>query len=276
MADDKAVNIKLPIENCFKQFDESFNRVKYFSCISDNLKKTDLPLDWSIQNPNSISYGMDKPDNLDYILKGYQHFIQRYLVRDCIESFSLSLDELFFALTLHGKRFRSNQSIKEGLSESELASISSFQRKGLSDKVKKLESSYDLILSAEHKELVGSLKDIRNCFAHSNGIVRPMDGKDCDEGRKFQWKSFHVFLQGVDSGEKSALEIGVPLKEVSNVCMQFVEYSRSFKVGESMSFSSKETYEIAWSLQMVGLDYMQILNKKLNTEVAPFPIKNVV
>lgn len=264
MNNDEVKNVKLRVESCFKQFDESFNRVKYFSCISDNLKETDLPLDWSIQNPNSISYGMGNPDNLDYILKGYQHFIQRYLVRDCIESFSLSLDELFFALTINGKRFRPNQSIKEGLSESEFASITSFQWKGLSDKVRKLESLYDLILSAEHKELIDSLKDIRNCFAHSNGIVRPIDGKECNHGRKFKWKSFHVFLQGVDSGEKLALEIGVPLKEASNVCVQFVEYSRSFKVGESMSFSSKETYEIAWSLQMVGLDYIQMLNKKLN------------
>ncbi len=44
-------------------------------------------------------------------------------------------------------------------------------------KIDKLDSKFSLKLPRVQKQLINSLKDIRNCLAHSNGVVRAMDGQ---------------------------------------------------------------------------------------------------
>lgn len=104
---DEDKKIEFSVEKCFKTFDQSFNRIKYFICIAENLTEKQLPSFWSIQNPGGISYGVNEPDskNKPLIVEGYKHFIKCYVLRDCIESFSLSLDKLFLILLIHGKKY---------------------------------------------------------------------------------------------------------------------------------------------------------------------------
>lgn len=258
-------SIKLQIDDCFKQFNVSFNRIKYFSCISENIATQNLPVKWEIYNPNGITFEIPTPDNSDIILKAYKHFIQRYLVRDCIESFALCLDELCLVLMLNGKRISSASLLIDALSADEKTYFKKFQDVGLFSKVEKLENDFSLCLSKDNKKVITSLKDIRNCFSHSNGIVRNIDGSRFSKSeRRFVWRYFRVFVKGTDSDEETPLVIGMQLKEASLVCIQLTEYSKIFKIGESVSFSPIETYDIAYSLQLSALNYIEILKEKLN------------
>ncbi len=261
--------ISLSLEKCFKPFDQGFNRVKYFSCITDSLDAEALPDEWVIKTESGISYGMTEPNNKAFLADGFKHFIKRYLVRDCIESFALCLDELFFFLLLHGKTVASGKSLHDALSDEEKERQVAFENAGLYGKIDKLDSQFNLKLSSDHKRAITSLKDIRNCFAHSNGVVRAGDGrKDGKEKRKFSWMVASVFGIGIQSGERQTIELNRQLSEEIHVGVEIKQQFKSFKKGEALSFSSAEAYEIAWSLHLAAAEYLKGLTVVRSAEKA--------
>lgn len=105
---DKKNRIELPLEKSLKPFEQSFNRVKYFSQITENISTEIFPSSWEIKSKSGVSYMIKAPeeDKKEYVLDGYKHFVLRYLTRDCIESFALSLDNLFSDYFLMEKEYR--------------------------------------------------------------------------------------------------------------------------------------------------------------------------
>lgn len=265
--------IELSIDESFTMFNQSCGRVKYFSCITDNLNTTVLPKEWSIKNASGLAYQIgDLPKNKeDYIINAYKHFMQRYLVRDCIESFALSLDNMFFCLLLIGKQIQAGQTLHCCLLDEEKAIFERFQKAGISSKegkVQILEKKFNLKLNKDQHKVLSSLKDIRNCLAHTNGIVRATDGrKDKPDQRKFHWAVFSIFGVGIESGKKIEIEIGKTFDEAVNVCMKLENISRSYQIGKPVFFNSSETFEIAWSLQLVAQEYFKQINELLKKDV---------
>lgn len=260
--------IPLPIENCFKAYDQSFNRVQYFSVITDNLTTAVFPDKWVIKNKSGLDFAMKEvnDDKKEYMLDGYKHFIQSYLLRDCIESFAICLDKLFLFLLLNGKEIKLDQIIFESLSEDEKKLLKNFEKIGLYSKEGKLQilkSKFNLTLSEDYNIIISSLKGIRNCFAHGNGFVRKIDGKEDGEKRKFHWATFSIFGIGTTSGKKVEIEIGKRLEEEINICgkIDTKDHYKSFEVGEQLSFSSTETYEMAWSLKLVASEYIKQISQ---------------
>lgn len=254
------------VEDCFKRFDQSFNRIRYFLCIADNLTTETLPKSWDIKNSSGFAYKINKPedDKKQYVVDGYKHFLHRYLVRDIIESFTVCLDKVLFVLLLNGKQILPSQKLIDVLSFQEKMKLIKFERRGLLDKVNLLEKNYSLTLTGRHKDVVESLTDIRNCLAHNSGKVREIDGQeDQNNMRKFFWITSLLYMEGIDSGREYPVEFNVPLPENSNLCFKFSDHIRSFKIGEDLDFSSIEAFEIAMSLRYVGVSYLDILRKKL-------------
>lgn len=271
------MKLELRVEESFNLFAQSFNRVKYFSCIADNLNAENLPKAWVIQNPSGLSYKLDVPskDKEEYLIDGYKHFMQRYLVRDCIESFALCLDNLFFMLLLHGKQAQSNQPLYNCLSEEEKNILKMFQNTGISSrdgKVQILKQRFKLELPKAHNKVISGLKDIRNCLSHNNGIVRNTDGKkDGNNKRQFHWTIFTVFAVGTKSGKRFEIKFDQPFEEEVNICgkIDLGNKSKSFTIGKSLFFNSVETYEIAWSLQLVAQEYLKIISESLHSSSQP-------
>lgn len=257
----------ISIGECFQKFDQSFNRVKYFSCIADNFDISMLPDNWSIKSQDSsiMTYTMQAlggEAHKQHLVDGFRYFVQRYLVRDCIESFALCLDDLFYSLLLNGKKVFAGKTLLDSLSEAELKLLDEFKEAGLFGKLSKLESQYDLALPKDHKRVITSLKDVRNCFAHSNGVVRPNDGsKDGRDKRKFCWMTFSVFGVDTENNKQCEIELNKKYENSINVCVQLKTHYKSFKNGDPLCFSSFETYEIAMSLHSVCATYIQIMAK---------------
>ncbi len=269
--------LELRINKCFTLFDQSFNRVKYFSCITDNISAAVFPKEWEIQNASGLRYkiGEVPQDKEAYLIDGYKHFMQCYLVRDCIESFALSLDNMFFCLLLNGKQVRTDQTLHGCLSNDEKAALETFQKAGISSKEGKaqiLKQRFRLELSKDHHKIVSSLKDIRNCLAHTNGIVRETDGKKSERGkREFHWTVFSVFAVGTQSGKRHKIKFNEPFGEEVNVCAQLENVCKSYEIGKPLFFTSGETYEIAWSLQLISQEYLRQINEQLKSALSIEP-----
>lgn len=142
---------------------------------------------------------------------------------------------------------------------------------GKTGKVKLLKKYFNLELPEPHSRIISNLKDIRDCLSHRNGIVGQADGAEDSEGnRKFHWATFEIFCIGEESGKKFELEFDKPLAEAATLCARIdtKDNFKSFKVGESLSFSSSEAYEIAWSLQMITQEYLRQINEKVLTRKA--------
>jgi hypothetical protein len=177
------------------------------------------------------------------------------------------LDELFLILLLHGKKVLAKQTLRDALSDEEKERLANFKKAGIFDKIETLENQFNLKLPTKHKQVLTSLKDIRNCFAHSNGIVRADDGqKDGKQNRKFCWMTLSIFAVGVQSGERHEIEFNKPLKEAVNVCLEINKHFKSFKKREDLSFSSTESYEIAWSLQLAAAEFIKIMRNILSAD----------
>jgi hypothetical protein len=77
-----------------------------------------------------------------------------------------------------------------------------------------LKQKFGLELPKEHNRVISGLKDIRNCLAHHNGIVRPTDGKKEGEGkRQFHWSVFEIFAIGTKSGKKFDIKFNEAFEE---------------------------------------------------------------
>ncbi len=271
MAEKGENQFQLPVQECFKAFEQSFNRIKYFLCIVDSLNYESFPADWQIKHKNSLTYAVDPPKEEKHkqnILEGLKHFTRCYLVRDVIESFAVSIDSLVLILLVNRKRIRKGQSLHDVLSKEEKELLKNFESAGLSSqngKIQLLKTHFQLSLPSDQAKVVTSLKDIRNCFAHGNGFVRPTDGKRGGKNRrKFHWKTTSIFAVGIKSGKKYPIELNEPLPEESNICVQIEDHNKSFNIGEQMQFFSYEVYEIAFSLQQVALSLISELNNKLS------------
>ncbi len=270
---DNLNELSIPIEDCFKPYDESFSRVQYFLCIADNLDTQNLPSQWSIPNSSGITYNINTPKDdgeRNYIVQGYKHFIRCYLVRDCIESFALCLDNLFWVLLLNGKRLMSHQTLLEALSQDEVRSLNFFKNKGLSDKLPLLDKYFNIKLKYDYCDIVLGLRDIRNCFSHSNGFVRATDGKETDNAQRyFSWKAMHLFALGSETGKEYPVKMGEVLPEAGSVCVRFADHRKAFNIGDQLNFTITEVYEIAFSLKMVGANLMEEVKKVLQLKQQP-------
>ncbi|NCC53422.1 MAG: hypothetical protein EOM20_19725, partial [Spartobacteria bacterium] len=130
------------IERSFKFFDQSFNRIKYFSSIANNTDIGSLPHNWSLQNKDGLTYMITAPrddEERTRLINGYKHFIHCYLVRDSIESFALSLDQFCFMLLLNGKRIKLSKPPFESLEEEEKEFYKKFERAGMSSQEGKVQ-----------------------------------------------------------------------------------------------------------------------------------------
>lgn len=254
---------------CFSGLDQSVNRIKFFSCIVQNIKENQFPIDWVIENPKGISYGIDTPRgdrDKSYLLEGFKFFMQSYLVRDVIESFAVSLDQFYLLLLVDGKVSK-GQYLVDMLSEEETKDYNRFQQLGLTrkkgGKIERLEKRFNLKLSQQNKEIISSLKDIRNCFSHSNGIVRETDGEIIDvTTRRFTWKSLHIWGENEDTGEKHTAISGEIIPAGLAVKAKIDKNIKDFQVSDILSFSAAETYEIGTTLQLVVKEYMDVFSKR--------------
>ena len=262
----------IPINECFKTFDRSFNRLKYFSCLASNLDFEKFPEIWGIQNTRGLTYEvqpLQTQEEKQNILHGYKHFIHLYLVRDCIESFAISLDHIIFALLINGKEgfLVADPTLDELLSDEEKKLLKKFERSGLEGKIKLLKERFKVELMEDNEKIISGLNQIRNCLSHNNGLVRKNDGEQgIEHHRKFTWKTISIVFKGNDTGNEFYIKPNETYTTLENgwAWPKIENRDKSFKIDQPLYFTPAESYEIAYSLNQVAIILLNDINKKSN------------
>ncbi len=113
-----------------------------------------------------------------------------------------------------------------------------------------------------YEEIITSLTDIRNCFSHRNGFVSKNDGKTTKNNKQsFQWKTVHSFAKGTETGNISSIKNTEYHSEPRDICIKIKLHSKLLDIGEQLAFSSAETYEIGFSLNLVKYKYIEEVKK---------------
>ena len=131
-----------------------------------------------------------------------------------------------------------------------------FHRLGLPDKLDHLRDTHGINVEPAVLKSILSANSARNCLVHRNGIVSE---KDADSGvLVVSWK--RMKLIAIDEDGEHELKTGVVYEKATTIAMKFVEESKSFNLGDSISFSPLEFQSIAWALFLFGNDLTATLS----------------
>ncbi|WP_299345232.1 hypothetical protein [uncultured Maritalea sp.] len=271
MASPKRINLNLSANESFNLFAQSFRRVKYFLFIADNISISHLPQEhWEIGNKESVRFAIPTPpsNKIGGLVEGFQHFQRLYLVRDSIETFALCLDDLCFKLLLAQSGTRHipiGGTLHDSLEATEKAFLNEFKSNGVSPtkgKISKLKERFSLSLSEDIERAIGSLKNVRDCLSHRNGIVSEKDGEAAKGGlRRIQWPAFELFVLDHKTKKRSKLSFGTTYINGGTIELQMIPRAKVFSVGEKLEFTSAEVFEIAQALNLAAQKYLSQIQK---------------
>ncbi|MDP7143214.1 MAG: hypothetical protein QF692_01820 [Alphaproteobacteria bacterium] len=249
----------LRIEHSLVVFAQSFNRLLYYIPLADNLDVSCFPDRWGIISNQGVLHEGTVPvtkQDEKGLLEGFQNLTYRYLLRDCIESFALSLDDLYATLQVYEKKSPSN------LDEEDRKKAESFARAGIyrkkEGKLQRLKKDFGLKLPEDYRSIISGLKDIRDCLSHSAGIVMPHHGNKVSQSdeREFSWLSLHAHAIGKMSGKRYEIEVGDEFPEPVTLQVEPRPHAKTFKIGHHLIFSPGEAFDIANSLNLVLEQYI--------------------
>lgn len=177
-------------------------------------------------------------ETIDHFKTEFGRWIVACGLRELIETFGLFLDRTHNACLFMA--YHRDQITFEDATVWQPA----FHHKGIKDKLKMLESRFNL--KPDHPEHINGIQQVRNCLTHRHGIV----GKeDCDDGDELnlKWMGFDLFIE-TPTGE--TIDLVLPLKEQihlkdgGTVNLRFSERLRAFKVGTPIDLEAKDLVEI--------------------------------
>lgn len=184
------------------------------------------------------------PDS-EVLKKRYRTWVLTSGFRDAIELASGFLDRIrpiCALLKLAGVRVPKPTNLQNVMSADE----SKFKKYGLPRRIEYFKEKCGLKCNPDHTQAILSINGARNCLVHRYGLVTE---KDADRGGKLRiaWRRPRLFAKDKDGKERDMippcrLEPGEPL------LMSFSTMSRSFNVGETISFTPQEFCEICFTI----------------------------
>ena len=249
----------LRIEDSVTVFGQSFSRLIYYTSLASNLDTSCFPDQWGITSNQGVLHEGTMPvkeQDQKGLLEGFQNLTYRYLLRDCIESFALSLDDLYATLQLYEKKAISNLDEEDRKQAEKFARVGIYRKK--EGKLQRLKKDFGLELPNKYRSIISSLKDIRDCLSHSAGIVAPHHGKEVSQSdeREFSWFSLHAHAIGKISETRYEVMVGDEFPEPVNLILEPKPHTKTFKIGHHLIFSPSEAFDIANSLNLILEHYI--------------------
>lgn len=257
-------NGNIAIEKAFEAFNISFNRSRYFMIMIDNFDESHMPSNWASKDNFGVIHHLPEPKNKGELIDVYKKYVANFILRDCIEAFALALDNLFFIVSLHGKKVLIGAPLINALSTEEQKELKNFKFCGLSEKLKRLSSKIGGPYDDEDLSIIASMKDIRDCFSHHFGLVRNTDGKSAkNHKRKFEWLVLNTFLRNRDTGRRQKLVFGEKLNQPCDLCIELKKHCKEFKVNQMLAFTKNECMEILLTHKILSDRIIQTTIKHL-------------
>ncbi|MEQ8393494.1 MAG: hypothetical protein RIB30_21100 [Thalassospira sp.] len=163
-------------------------------------------------------------------------------LRELLETFSIFLLNLYIAVYLLADQ-KTKDSIK--------ITPKKFEKLGISQQL--IIISEIIEVNDDDLNIINSLNQLRNCYAHRNGRVGAKDLNE--ETKKFSvsWTKIHTMIEEPD-GTISNIEdkIGVPLKGGENVFSKVEIETVHFELNDEALVTKKQAKEICLSVFSIG------------------------
>jgi len=196
----------------------------------------------------------------DEVSRNLKEWVLRNGFRDAVEFLSAFLESIHSVYTFWSLVQKQNGGqILTGLdwqyaTESE---PKKFHRLGFPDKLDHLRDSHGVNVDPAVLKNILSANSARNCLVHRNGIVSE---KDANSGQLVvSWRRMKVIA--IDEDGEHELKTGIVYEKATTIALKFVEESKSFDLGDSISFSPQEFQNIAWALFLFGNDLTATLSE---------------
>jgi hypothetical protein len=126
-----------------------------------------------------------------------------------------------------------------------------FNRLGFPDKFLELRKKYGVGTSLESHFL--SLNKARNCLVHRKGVVSRREA-DSNGELVVTWRTWEMVAKAVGGGPEIVLTKPVKLESESEIFVRVVDKSRSFNIGQKISFGRDELQQSIFTLFMLARD----------------------
>jgi hypothetical protein len=122
-----------------------------------------------------------------------------------------------------------------------------FVRRGIIEKLLSLNDKFEIAPS--EPTTIGQLYAARNCLTHALGILRPQDCND-QGAFKLAWAAHETIAVGTETGNvvpvPDLIRSGQRTLEETQIHMRLVQRERSFNVGDKLSFSQQDLWELCF------------------------------
>ncbi|MDP3672921.1 MAG: hypothetical protein Q8R69_24935 [Telluria sp.] len=192
----------------------------------------------------------------------YEDWVLGNGFRDAIEAVSTFLESVRQVLAIWrlGKRQSMGEQLTGGLWNEQFGDAARrFHRLGFPDKIAMLETEFSAKLDPALQQQILSANVARNCLVHRGGIVSERD-LNTETALEIGWTRMALMLEDED-GQKE-LVIGRVIEKASSLLLQHQRRSKTFKLGERISFTTTEFVEICWTLFIYSLAWSQKLSEQ--------------
>jgi hypothetical protein len=180
-----------------------------------------------------------------------QHFASWLLsgaFRDALEAVSAYLEEAYRVLclwTLAPKDGVEGAFSQEQWEEAYANRPKRFHRLGLPDKFKRLHEEFGLRLPEDAEKQLLEFNAVRNCLVHRGGVVQQADAKPSGD-LAVHWNRVSMVAKGPE-GERELIP-GLVIKEGESIVMRSIPQTKTFPLGEAVSFDVEEFAGIYFTL----------------------------
>lgn len=169
----------------------------------------------------------------------FEVWIVRNALRELVESFDLFLEKL------HDCCLRIGATTGDTSKDQADRWSRRFLNAGADEKLELLRKRF--AVSTTKESYFGAIKQARNCVTHRGSIVGAKDA-DVNGELHLKWWRVRIFIR-LDSGKEIEMnplctEDNIQLKVVGNVCVQFIDNKRTFKIGDPIIFKPEDILEI--------------------------------
>ncbi len=183
------------------------------------------------------------PEEQVHVALEFGKWVRANGLRELIETFSIFSDRLYLALFLMHQRMN-----VEG---KKLKSTVQFEQLGITDKVDIL--SKMIAVSDSDKHVLRSLNQVRNCYAHRQGVVGTRDLNSESQLMVLRWTAFRLEVEEPDGNIISEQDLlGRVFEQGGVVQLRTIERRMEFAAGTELVLEKKDLKEICLSVLMIG------------------------
>lgn len=234
-----------------KVFNVAVNRAAWFTAIGLNRTKEALTSEDLVLESSYLRFQVPTSANLDETKQNFQQWILLNGLREIFQGFERSLDIAYEWLLLL-KVDKRETTPKEAK-----ASLKSFRRTGVSNKLTRLSTEFSIKGASFSK--IQTISKARNCITHRGAMVGETDVESETKQLVLKWDYAKLYVLQEDGTEIDFVP-GIQIQGPAKVMMNIQEKVKTFKVGDRLEISIDDLNEMIFTIKIEGQNIISSIN----------------